>query len=102
HIATRGLSTLYEGTDAGPVTFGPVMAYIWALLAAIQPAFATVTDASAPVIRALMKVPASLADIGLAALVVYALRDRPRWAAIGGAVLLLVTASWAVSAARGS
>ena len=98
HIATQGLSTLYEGTDAGPVTFGPVMAYIWALLAAIQPAFATVTDASDPAIRALMKVPASLADIGLAALVVYALRDRPRWAAIGGAVVLLMPATWYVSA----
>ena len=98
HIATQGLSTLYEGTDAGPVTFGPVMAYIWALLAAVQPAFATVTDASDPAIRALMKVPASLADLGLAALVVYALRDRPRWAAIGGAVVLLVPATWYVSA----
>jgi hypothetical protein len=98
HIATQGLSTLYEGTDAGPVTFGPVMAYIWALLAAVQPAFATVTDASDPAIRALMKVPASLADIGLAALVVYGLRDRPRWAAIGGAVVLLVPATWYVSA----
>ena len=89
HIATEGLSTLYEGTDAGPVTFGPVMAYIWALLATIQPAFATVTDASDPAIRALMKLPASLADIGLAALVAYALRDRPRWAAVGAAVVLL-------------
>jgi Gpi18-like mannosyltransferase len=98
HIATQGLSTLYEGTDAGPVTFGPVMAYIWALLAAIQPAFSTATDASDPAIRALMKVPASLADIGLAALVVYALRDRPRRAAIGGAVVLLVPATWYVSA----
>jgi hypothetical protein len=98
HIATQGLSTLYEGTDAGPVTFGPVMAYIWALLAAIQPAFATVTDASDPAIRALMKLPASLADFGLAALVVYALRDRPRWAAIAGAVVLLVPATWYVSA----
>ena len=98
HIATQGLSTLYEGTDAGPVTFGPVMAYIWALLAAVQPAFATVTDASDPAIRALMKVPASLADLGLAALVVYALRDRPRRAAIGGAVVLLVPATWYVSA----
>ena len=98
HIATQGLSTLYEGTDAGPVTFGPVMAYIWALLAAVQPAFATVTDASDPAIRALMKVPASLADIGLAALVVYGLRDRPRWAAIGGAVVLLVPATWYLSA----
>ena len=98
HIATQGLSTLYEGTDAGPVTFGPVMAYIWALLAAIQPAFSTATDASDPAIRALMKVPASLADLGLAALVVYALRDRPRRAAIGGAVVLLVPATWYVSA----
>ena len=98
HIATQGLSTLYEGTDAGPVTFGPVMAYVWALLAAVQPAFATVTDASDPAIRALMKLPASLADVGLAALVVYALRDRPRWAAIGGAIVLLVPATWYVSA----
>ena len=40
----------------------------------------TVTDASDPAIRALMKLPASLADIGLAALVAYALRARPRWA----------------------
>ena len=98
HIATQGLSTLYEGTDAGPVTFGPVMAYIWALLAAIQPAFSTATDASDPAIRALMKVPASIADLGLAALVVYALRDRPRRAAIGGAVVLLVPPTWYVSA----
>ncbi|MFL5685204.1 MAG: hypothetical protein ACJ77D_04045 [Chloroflexota bacterium] len=98
HIATQGLSTLYDGTDAGPVTFGPVMAYIWALLAAIQPAFATVTDASDPAIRALMKLPASVADLALAGLVVYALRGQPRWAVIGAAVVLLVPATWYVSA----
>ena len=57
------------------------MAYIWGVLAAIEPAFQTVTDASDPWIRALMKVPASLADIGLALLVVYAL---PRPAVLGG------------------
>ncbi len=89
HIATRGLGSLYGETDAGPVTFGPVMAYIWALLAAIQPAFATVTDASDPAIRILMKLPATAADFGLAALVAVALRDRPRWAAIGFAAVLL-------------
>ena len=44
HIATRGLGSLYGETDAGPVTFGPVMAYVWSLLAAIQPAFATTVD----------------------------------------------------------
>ena len=35
------------------------MVYIWGVLAAIQPAFLTVTDASDPRIRALMKRPAS-------------------------------------------
>ncbi len=38
---------------------------MWAALAAIDPGFQTATDAS---------------DIGLALLVAYALRDRPRWA----------------------
>ena len=98
HIATKGLTTLYQGTDAGPVTFGPVMAYIWGLLAAVQPAFATAVDASDPGIRMLMKVPASLADLGLAGLIGFALRDRPRWAVTGAAAVLLVPATWYVSA----
>jgi hypothetical protein len=98
HIATRGLDTLYTGTDAGPVTFGPVMAYVWSALATVQPSFMTAVDASDPAIRALMKVPASLADLGLAGLVVFALRDRPRWATLAGAALLLVPATWYVSA----
>ncbi len=98
HIATQGLGTLYGGTEAGPVTFGPVMAYIWALLALIQPAFATVTDASDPAIRALMKLPATLADFGLAALVVYGLRSRPGWAAIGAAAVMLHPVVFDVSA----
>jgi Gpi18-like mannosyltransferase len=98
HIATNGLTTVYAGTDAGPVTFGPVMAYIWAALAAIEPAFATVTDAADPAIRALMKTPASLADFGLAALVAFALRDQPRWAILGALAVLLVPAVPYVSA----
>lgn len=98
HIATNGLGTLYDGTAAGPVTFGPVMAYIWAALSAVQPAFATATDAADPAIRVLMKVPASLADLGLAALVALALRDRPRWAVIAASAVLLVPATWYVSA----
>ncbi len=97
HIAIHGLGSLYSGTDVGPVAFGPVMAYIWALLAAIQPAFADITDASDPGIRALMKLPASIADIGLAAIVVYALRDRPRWALAGAAAILLHPAAIYVS-----
>jgi Gpi18-like mannosyltransferase len=98
HVATRGLGSLYGETAAGPVTFGPVMAYIWAVLAAVQPAFLTVTDASDPAIRTLMKLPATLADFGLAALVGVALRDRPRWAAIGFAAVLLHPVVFYVSA----
>lgn len=89
HIATRGLGSLYGPTEAGPVSFGPVMAYVWTLLATVQPAFATVADGSDPAIRVLMKLPATLADFGLAGLAGYALRDRPRWAVIGIAAVML-------------
>jgi dolichyl-phosphate-mannose-protein mannosyltransferase len=88
-LAVNGLGTLYSGTPVGPVAFGPVMAYVWAVLVAVQPALATVTDSSDPGIRALMKLPAALADLGLAAIVVFALRDRPRWAITGAAAILL-------------
>lgn len=98
HIATRGLGSLYGVTDAGPVSFGPVMAYVWTALAAIQPAFATVADSSDPAIRVLMKLPATIADFGIAALVAYALRERPRWAAIGFAAVLLHPVVFYVSA----
>jgi Gpi18-like mannosyltransferase len=98
HIATNGLATLYSGTDAGPVTFGPVMAYIWSLLAAIHPAFATAIDSSDPAIRVLMKAPASIADFGLAAVAAYALRERPRWAVLAAGAILLHPAVFYVSA----
>lgn len=98
HIATRGLGSLYGETDAGPVSFGPVMGYVWAALATIQPAFQSITDASDPAIRVLMKLPATLADFGLAALVAFALRDRPRWAAIAFAAVLLHPVVFYVSA----
>ena len=97
-IATNGLGTLYGPQAAGPVTFGPVMAYVWAALAEIQPAFRTATDASDPAIRELMKLPASAADIGLAMLVAYALRHRPGWAVIGATAILLHPAVIDISA----
>jgi Gpi18-like mannosyltransferase len=98
HIATNGFGTLYGPTDAGPVSFGPVMAYIWGALSVIQPAFSTVADGSDPGIRVLMKVPATLADYGIAALIFYALRDRPRWAAIAVAAVMLHPVVFYVSA----
>jgi Gpi18-like mannosyltransferase len=93
-IAVNGLPHAYDQN----LSFPPVMAYIWGILAAIEPAFKTVTDSSDPAIRALMKTPASLADLGLAALVAFALRDRPWWAAIGAAAILLHPAVIDISA----
>jgi Gpi18-like mannosyltransferase len=98
HIATVGFETLYGPTGGGPVSFGPVMAYIWGLLSLVQPAFATATDSSDLAIRVLMKLPATIADYGIAALVWYALRERPRWAAIGVAAVMLHPVVFYVSA----
>jgi hypothetical protein len=97
-IATGGLGTLYGPNPYGLVSFGPVMAAVWAFLAAITPAFATATDAADTGLRMLLKAPASIADIGIALLVAYALRDRPRWAAIAAVVILLHPAVWYLSA----
>lgn len=80
------------------MTFGPVMGLIWAILANVEPAFRTVSDASDAGIRMVMKAPAAAADIGIALLVAYALRDRPRWAVAGAAVILLHPAVIDVSA----
>jgi Gpi18-like mannosyltransferase len=93
-IAVDGLPNAYDQN----LSFPPVMAYVWGLLAAVQPAFQTVTDASDPAIRALMKTPASVADIGLALLVAFALRDKPRWAVIGAAAIALHPAVIDISA----
>jgi len=93
-IAVGGLGNAYDQD----LSFPPVMAYIWAFLAAIQPAFQTATDASDPGIRVLMKLPASLADIGLALLVLYALRDRLVWGIVAAVAILLHPAVIDVSA----
>ncbi|HEY4634048.1 MAG TPA: hypothetical protein VIH00_09045 [Candidatus Limnocylindrales bacterium] len=98
HIATNGLGMLYTENPAGPVTFGPVMGYVWGSLAAVQPAFQTVTDASDAGIRMLMKTPASVADVALALLAAFALRDRPRWAVVAAVVILVHPAVAYVSA----
>ncbi len=93
-IAVDGLPNAYDQN----LSFPPVMAYIWGILAALEPAFRTVTDATDPAIRSIMKLPASIADIGLALLVAYALRDRPRWAVAGAVAVLLHPAVIDVSA----
>lgn len=93
-IATNGIANAYDQR----LSFPPVMTYIWAMLAAIEPGFRTATDASDPSIRILMKLPPTIADFGLAALVGYALRERPRWAMSGALAVLLHPAIFDVSA----
>jgi dolichyl-phosphate-mannose-protein mannosyltransferase len=94
HIALTGLPNAYDA----PLSFGPVMAFVWGILAALDPAFRTAVDASDIGVRILLKLPGTLADLGLAAGVWYALRARPGWAAAGAAVILLHPAIWFVSA----
>jgi hypothetical protein len=93
-IAVNGLPSAYDQD----LTFPPIMAFVWGMLAAVQPAFQTVTDASDPAIRVLMKLPASAADIGLALLVAFALRDKGRWAVVGAAAIALHPAVFDISA----
>jgi Gpi18-like mannosyltransferase len=93
-IAVNGLSNAYDQN----LSFPPVIVYIWGMLAAVQPAFQTVTDGADPAIRALMKVPATVADFGLALVAAYALRAQPRWALIAAAAILLHPAVIYVSA----
>jgi hypothetical protein len=96
---THGLATAPFGQAYDQnVSFPPVMVYVWSLLAAIEPGFRTATDASDPAIRALMKVPASLADLGLAGGVGWALRSRPWWAVAAALAIALHPAVVYVSA----
>src|SRR5262245_23120831 len=93
-IAVNGWPNAYDQN----LSFPAVMAWVWGALAAVEPAFRTVTDSSDPAIRALMKVPASLADLGIAAAVGWWFRDRP-WAALAAvAAVLLWPVTWYVSA----
>jgi hypothetical protein len=93
-IAVNGLGHAYDQN----LSFPAVMAWVWGVLAFLQPAFQTVVDSADPGIRALMKVPASLADFGLLAVVVYAFRGRPWWAVIAAAVVMFHPAIVDVSA----
>ena len=93
-IAVNGLGNAYDQN----LSFPAVMAYIWGVLAFLEPAFRTVTDSADPWIRTLMKIPASLADIGLALLMVYAFRARPFWAVVAAAIVMLHPAIIDVSA----
>ena len=93
-IAVNGWDRAYDQN----LSFPAVMAWVWGALAAVEPAFRTVTDSTDIWIRSLMKVPASIADLGIAAAVAWWFRDRPRTALAVTAAILLWPATWYVSA----
>lgn len=84
-----------------PITFPPVMVYLWGVLGALVPAFQSATDASDPAIRVAMKLLPTLADEGLVLGVAYALRARPWWAVGTGLAIALHPAVIDVSALFG-
>jgi Gpi18-like mannosyltransferase len=93
-IVQDGLPRAYDQD----LTFPPVMAYVWALIGAAHPSFATSASFDDASVRAVMKVPASLADLGLAAAMVWWFRDRPGTALIAVAGTLLLPVTWYTSA----
>ena len=93
-LATRPFGDAYDQN----LSFPPVMVYLWGLLAAVEPAFRTVTDGADPAIRAIMKLPASLADLVIGGLVAWDLRARPKWAVAAGLGIVLHPAVFDVSA----
>jgi hypothetical protein len=80
------------------LTFGPVMTYLFWLMAQLQPAFQVATDASDPVVRTTIKLPASVADLAIALAVAWLLRDRPRVAIAAALAIVFVPVTWFVSA----
>ena len=93
-IAVGPFSRAYDQN----LSFPPVMAYIWGALALLEPAFRTVTTSADPAIRAVMKAPASIADLLLALLVAWHLRGTPRWAVAGALAIFLHPAVIDISA----
>jgi hypothetical protein len=93
-IATGGLANAYDQN----LSFPPVITLIWGVLSSLEPAFHTITTSADPAIRAVMKAPASIADLALGLVVVWHLRGTPRWALLGGVAILLHPAVIDVSA----
>jgi len=80
------------------LSFPPVMAYLFALMGGILGLAGHAVDAGDPLVRAVVKLPASVADLALALGVAFALRDRLRWAIVAGLAIALHPALIYVSA----
>jgi hypothetical protein len=97
-IGENGLGHAYDER----ISFPPVLPWIWWLLGTAAPPFLNPTPDD-PVALAVLKVPATLADLAMAAIVGWslALRGHRGWAVVAGLAVLLVPATWYVSALWG-
>ena len=102
-ISRDGLSRAYDL----PLTFPPVMPWLWAGLGAIVPGFANAAAASGtadPFVNTVIKLPAVLADLGLAVAISWGLRSRgesTRWALVAGLATALQPGAVFISAIWG-
>lgn len=79
------------------LSFPPIMVYVFWALAHLAPGFATSPDAGDAAVRIALKIPATLADFGVAFGVAFLLRDRPGRAVVGATLIVLVPVTWYVS-----
>jgi hypothetical protein len=94
HISRAGLAHAYDT----PLSFGPVMVFVWWLLGLVDPAIVSSGSGADLGVRMVMKLPAVAADLALAGVVWWGLRQRPAWATAALALVLLHPAVWFVSA----
>ena len=92
-INANGLGNAYDQA----VSFPPVLPWIWWLLGSVAPDLLNPTP-NDPTALALIKLPATLTDLGIAAIVGWSLRDRPGWAVAATVAVLLHPAIFYVSA----
>jgi len=92
-IQANGLGHAYDQ----PISFPPVMPWIWWVIGSSWEPLGKANAADGFALT-LIKLPAVLADLGIAGIVGYALRARPGWAVAGMLAVLLHPAIWYVSA----
>ena len=97
-IGTNGLPRAYDE----PISFPPVLPWLWWALGFVAPGILNPTPDD-PLALAILKLPATLADFGIAAIVGWAIysRGHPGWAVAGTLAILLSPAIWYVSALWG-
>ena len=102
-IGRDGLGRAYDQ----PISFPPVMPWLWAALDALMPGFASAAASSGtvdPFVNITMKLPATLADLGLAGAIAWAVRGRGAggwWALLAGLATAFQPAAIFISAVWG-